>query len=277
VVVAHFDHRLRPSSSDDAAWVAAKAESIGLPCEIGVWDDPSPGENAARKARLQFFAHVAKSRGIRAVSTAHTRDDQAETILFRILRGTGVDGLKGIPRSRRLNDDAYLLRPMLDIPRRSGKEFLLERGLEWREDASNASLDFARNRIRNELMPRLEERHNRRVIDSLIQLSENAKEQAMLIDLRIDQLWEPIAFRWNHRPEEASIPRDALNGMYPMEFKLILRTLFEERRWPMGRMSAKHWNSLAALNDKDGPTQWQGPEWMSATMTSTDFIIRRKG
>jgi tRNA(Ile)-lysidine synthase len=277
VVVAHFDHRLRPESSPDADWVQAKAESLGLPYEIGVWDEPTAGENAARKARLRFLTNVAEARRTRTIVTAHTRDDQAETILFRILRGTGMDGLKGIPSTRRLSHAAYLLRPMLAVPRLLCRAFLSSRDLQWREDPSNATMDFARNRLRNELIPLLEQRYNSRVVDALVHLSENAKEQGMLQNLRLDQLWEPIEHRWNHRPDESSIPRDAFDQMFPMEFKLIVRTLFREREWPMGRMSADHWNRLAALIDAKHETRWQGPDGMTAVMTATDFIVRRTG
>jgi tRNA(Ile)-lysidine synthase len=275
LVVAHFDHRLRPESADDSEWVKDRAESLGIPCEVGVWENAGRGEKAARDARQRFLLNVAKKYR-RSVATAHTRDDQAETILFRILRGTGVDGLKGIPRWRWVEEGRGFIRPMLDVPRRLSRAFLSDRGHEWREDASNATMDFARNRIRNELIPLLEERYNRQVINALLQLSDNAKEQRELVDLQVDRLWEPIAYRLNHRPDEVSIPRDAFEGMFPMEFKLVLRMLFRENHWPMGRMNADHWNRLASLIDAKSEESWEGPDGMSATMTPAEFTVRRK-
>lgn len=150
--VLHLNHQLRAEESDgDERFVAELAQSLGLPCTSERVRIPE-GENleqAAREARLAFFARL-KGEGL--VATGHTADDQAETVLFRFLRGSGPGGLAGIlPLT-----EQGLCRPLLEIRRVEIREWLSSRSLGWREDSSNADSRFARNRLRGDLLPVLE-------------------------------------------------------------------------------------------------------------------------
>src|SRR5205085_2468464 len=118
--VAHLDHGVRGEAARaDAAFVAELAASLGLPCDLGRWQPDRPGhfEADARRARYAWLAEVARARGASAVAVGHTRDDQAETILHRVLRGTGVHGLAGIPARRALGNGVSLVRPLLTVSR----------------------------------------------------------------------------------------------------------------------------------------------------------------
>ncbi|MFP6693059.1 MAG: tRNA lysidine(34) synthetase TilS, partial [Pirellulales bacterium] len=124
LVVGHFNHGIRPSGEEDERFVAAVCESLDIPFEIRRGDVAASAanegdgiESAARRARYEFLAAVAEQHGARLVATAHTADDQAETILHHIVRGTGLTGLSGMPRSRPLSPAVSLLRPMLSIRR----------------------------------------------------------------------------------------------------------------------------------------------------------------
>jgi tRNA(Ile)-lysidine synthase len=276
-VVAHFDHCMRPDSAADAEFVTDCARRLGVDCEIGVWTDQpegAVGEKAARDARYRFLLSAARTHGASAIATAHTADDQAETILFRILRGTGVDGLTGIKRQRHLAAGVSVIRPMLAIRRAEAREFLSARSFEWREDASNQDCNRRRNRIRHELIPKLERDFNPKLFDAVMGLSDSARDAAVFSHDRRVQLWRDLS--WDRCDTEASISIDAIRSLLPQEFRLVLRDLFEMQRWPMGRMSSAHWKRLSALQSDDGPSHWQGPDGMTAERSATSFIVRRR-
>jgi tRNA(Ile)-lysidine synthase len=155
LAVLHLDHGLRGEESrQDAEFVRALAARMQLPfileqAELG----SSAGnlEEAAREARLRFFQQQIAAGAVDSVALGHTRSDQAETVLFRFLRGAGTAGLAGI----RPVTGGGLVRPLLDVTRSETEAFLRSRGIAWREDSTNASARFARNRIRHSLLPQL--------------------------------------------------------------------------------------------------------------------------
>ncbi|MBN2507358.1 MAG: tRNA lysidine(34) synthetase TilS [Verrucomicrobia bacterium] len=163
LTVAHVNHRLRGrSSAADERLVRATARHLRLPCVVGRADVASRArreglslEVAARQVRHELLARAARARRIGTVALAHQADDQAELFLLRLLRGAGSDGLAGMkwchpsPADRRVR----LVRPLLHLTREALREFACERGIVYREDASNASMAHARNRVRHELVP----------------------------------------------------------------------------------------------------------------------------
>lgn len=156
VEAVHVDHALRPDSASDAKKAAAVAESIGAVCTVIRLDAPSPPsgglEAIARRGRYEALARVAAGRPI---LTAHTADDQAETILHRLARGTGIRGLGGIrPRVRLFG--GLVLRPLLEVDRRRLRAVVEELDLPVVEDPTNATRDFVRNRLRLDVLPALE-------------------------------------------------------------------------------------------------------------------------
>ncbi|HET8647157.1 MAG TPA: tRNA lysidine(34) synthetase TilS, partial [Vicinamibacteria bacterium] len=162
VVAAHLDHRLREESAADAAFCAALCQELDVPLRTSSVDVRARArrqggglEQAARRARYSFLRRVRSAVSADAIAVAHTRDDQAETVLLRLLRGAGRTGLGAMkPRAR------GLVRPLLGVTRQAVLAHLRRRGLAWREDASNADTRLARNRVRHELIPYLEARFN---------------------------------------------------------------------------------------------------------------------
>jgi tRNA(Ile)-lysidine synthase len=152
VEAAHFDHAMRPDSGRDAAWVRGLCRGWGVALHEGRAAAPLRGEAAAREARYAFLRRVRELTGATHLATAHHADDQAETVLFRVLRGTGIDGLAGIPAA----DGDGTVRPLLGFTRDEVGRYARRAGLRWREDPTNALADAARNRIRLELLPRIE-------------------------------------------------------------------------------------------------------------------------
>lgn len=186
--VAHLNHKLRGEASDaDETFV----EKLAAECGVLFFRDTArvseaPGnlEQAARRARLEFFAKLIRGGKADRIATGHTRDDQAETVLFRMLRGSGLAGLAGIlPVTRE-----GLIRPLLETPRAEIEAFLRQRGIAWQEDATNRESRFARNRIRHGLLPRLEREWNPELRASLARMAELAGEEERWWNARIRKL-----------------------------------------------------------------------------------------
>jgi tRNA(Ile)-lysidine synthase len=171
VVVAHLNHNLRGRESRrDADLVRRLAEEKGLVCEIRTL----PRKTFAKKGNLQekardlryaFFEKVAKEHGAKKLVTAHQADDQVETFFMRLIRGTGVEGLKGMASDRPLKREALmsLVRPLLPFSRDQILGYARKRGLSWREDSSNAKEDYLRNRIRLRLIPEMKAQNPRAI------------------------------------------------------------------------------------------------------------------
>ncbi|HVF28560.1 MAG TPA: tRNA lysidine(34) synthetase TilS, partial [Pyrinomonadaceae bacterium] len=146
-------------------------------------------EQAARRARYEFLSGTARKFGARAVLTAHTLDDQAETVLLRLLRGSGAEGLGGMRPSRPLDaGDVLLIRPLLNWARREEtEEFCRERGVEFRVDEMNDNERFARVRVRRTLLPLLET-FNPRVVETLARTADLLREDAAALESEAAEL-----------------------------------------------------------------------------------------
>ena len=151
VIAAHFDHGMRDDSARDAAFVAQVCEGWGIPLTTERAAVPLQSEAHARAARYEFLTRAQKAVSCQRIATAHHADDQIETVLFRLLRGAGLRGLSGIPLRR-----GVIIRPLLRFTKRELERYAAHHDLEYREDASNASDRFARNRIRRQLLPALQ-------------------------------------------------------------------------------------------------------------------------
>ncbi len=207
IALAHVHHGIRGNSADaDARFVRALAKKLGAPFFLGTFDVPAEAkisgdslEMAARRVRRDFLVATAKREKIRFIATGHTADDQAETVLMRIVRGTGVAGLAGISYVTR-HRGATFVRPLRDVPRAEVVAYLRSRRQRWREDETNAR-DFAqRNRVRHEILPLLERRLNPAVRQALLRLADiAAAEDAVMSSLakktKTVSLKTPLAIR----------------------------------------------------------------------------------
>ncbi len=145
---AHYDHAIRPGSADDAAWVAGICKAWEIPLRTERSTGALYGAAAARTARYAFLDESARQLGATRIATAHHADDQIETVLFRILRGTGIAGLAGIPVRR-----GRIIRPLLRFHKKELEDYARTHGIAYREDESNLTDKYARNRIRRALIP----------------------------------------------------------------------------------------------------------------------------
>ena len=287
IVVAHFNHALRGADSDaDERFVRDLAATLDLGCVVGRASSGTPGttaglsssagphpdplpeeegtnEETARTARYEFLHRVTEQWGARFIATAHTADDQAETILHRIVRGTGLAGLRGIPRTRRLGP-AVLIRPMLDVRRAEVIAYLEHLGQPWRTDATNAGLHFTRNRIRHELLPRLARQYNPAVVDALLRLGRLAGEAHDVIEPVTAQLMERYVTEQHVTEQHATEQQEGvvainarpLNDQPRYVQRELLMTVWRRSGWPLGAMGFDQWDALAdMLGDADIPSR----------------------
>jgi tRNA(Ile)-lysidine synthase len=198
VTVAHLDHGLRGKAGrEDARWVEALAEKLEFEVVLGRVSVRERAvlandnlEQAARRARYEFLAEAAATCGARVVLTGHTMDDQAETVLLRLMRGSGAEGLGGMEAVRALDESLSLLlaRPMLAWARRSETEgYCRERGVRFRADEMNEDESFARVRVRRKLLP-LMESFNPRVVAALARSAQLLREDACVLKSAAEEL-----------------------------------------------------------------------------------------
>ena len=186
-LAAHVNYGLRGAESDgDEAFVRALADKLGLPIRVRRVALPEEGnrQETARDARYAFFRETAETEGVEAVAVAHHQDDQAETVLLNLFRGTGPHGLAGMPASRPIAPDSsiQLIRPLLGWPRADIKNLAGERGWAWREDASNASDTYRRNWLRNQMLPLIEEEFGEGVAGRIADVAARIRAVVDLVD-----------------------------------------------------------------------------------------------
>ena len=253
LVLAHFNHRLRGSESDaDKAFVEDLARQLDL--EVIVSQSPplppspsptlpQPTEESLRNARYQFLTRAAGECGARYVATAHTADDQIETVLFNILRGTGLAGLAGIPRLRPLTQAASLVRPLLGVTHAQVLEYLHELGQPYRTDSTNAESTFTRNRIRNELLPLLERDFSPHVRAALARLSRIAAEADELIEAKARRL---LARAKRLHGDSVEIETARLERGSDLVARTALVLVWTWQGWPLADMGFEKWDDLLA-------------------------------
>lgn len=157
LAIAHVNHALRGRASDaDEDLVRKTAKNLNIPFRSIAWKPPARGniQDAARRFRYDFFRSVAEDVKAKRIATAHNRDDQAETLLLHLIRGSGVKGLSGIDWST--NDDVKIIRPLLAFPRNQIESYAQKRKIKFAHDASNDTTKYTRNFLRLKILPALE-------------------------------------------------------------------------------------------------------------------------
>lgn len=200
--IAHLDHRLRGTESDaDAAFVEALGRELGIPVTVERLDLRAQAtelgmslEQAGRQNRFEMFERLCLTLGSRTVAVAHHADDNAETIFYRVIRGTGLRGLGGIRPVRpiRPDSDIRIIRPLLPFRQTRVMDYLAERGIAYREDSTNHSSEYTRNRIRHDVIPLLSERFNPQVAEAMLRLGEQARGADAYLSETSERLLESL-------------------------------------------------------------------------------------
>jgi tRNA(Ile)-lysidine synthase len=224
--VVHIEHGIRGTASiADAEFVRHLAASLAIPFHLRQADVPSIEgnlEEAARNVRQSFYAELIASGAVDRVATGHTRSDQAETVLYRILRGSGLTGLAGILPLTRAGLSAGLIRPLLEIDRGEIEAWLRERGIAWREDVTNQDRTYTRNRLRHEILPILRAGFNPQLDDALAHLAILARDEANYWEAELARQLPPAT---HHRP--LVLTASQLSSAPPALARRLLRRAIE--------------------------------------------------
>jgi tRNA(Ile)-lysidine synthase len=288
VRVAHLNHSLREESQADAEWVARLCRNFHVPCEISVTDVGTLAikrgdgiEEAARAARYDFLLRVAGEHGARYVALAHTADDQIETVLHRILRGTGFSGLAGIPATRPLSDAVTIVRPLLSLRRDAVVTYLDTLGQKFLEDASNRDPRFTRNRLRHVLLPHLRAEYNPDVEDALLRLAHQADDlQRFITDLVVANCLKRISGDRELGPDGAAltlrIERSGLSDMPVPLVRELGKVAWTRARWSLQAMGFAEWQQLADLLTGPAGRKANFPGSIRATVTADALELLRQ-
>lgn len=261
LILAHYNHAVRGEDADtDQTFVRQAAEQLSLKYEIGRWQSPcgevlpeqiAPSDEATMRARrYAFLASTAHRVGARYVATGHSRDDNVETMLHHLFRGTGPAGLAGMPAHRELTSDVLLIRPFLSVDRQLLRDSLRAIGQPWREDDSNQDLRWKRNWIRHKLLPLIEQQYpaaSQRIGSALASQRQLVEMLGALADQWIELHCQiEIDSTGGGQTERVHI---ACREMPPLDDQSpvvihAFRQLWDRLGWPRGAMREDHWQRL---------------------------------
>jgi tRNA(Ile)-lysidine synthase len=255
--IAHLDHQLRgQDSAADAEYVSDLAQRLGIPATIASRDVSAYRrenhlslEEAAREVRYAFLAEVAAAIGTDRLAVGHTLDDQVETILMHLIRGSGTRGLRGLLPETSLksgSDMITVIRPLLCLGRSDTIDYCRRHRLNPRSDASNASLAPLRNRIRHELLPALRE-YNPSITASLLRTAHLAADDLAYLDAEAERLREDMV---DIRENTAVIDRPAFRSLPVAMQRHLLRNLAETLLGNIKDIEAAHIEEIINILDR---------------------------
>ena len=285
VKVCHVNHCLRGAAADaDEEYVKKLCGELGVECrvfrkevELIAEKRKQSCEEAGREVRREAFEQMCAENGGTKIATAHHRDDQAETVLLNIARGTGIRGLCGIVPVR---DNR--IRPLLSLTRDRIESYLRERGIVWRVDATNEEDDYTRNRIRHKVLPVLENEVNDQTVKHLESLSRQAEEICEYLDYSVRQLWKTcVSVRKKDQeqkesPIELVIEKESFFQSFPAVRKLLLQKCIGKVRGGQKDLTSAHLQSVSELFDRQVGKQIDLPGGVAAKRTYDGIEIIRQ-
>lgn len=248
--LAYVHHGLRADADRDVEVVERLAQNLGVAVDVvhlSLPRDTAQGEGTeglARKRRYEALRRIARQRGARYLVTAHHAEDQAETVLFRMLRGSGESGLLGIARRRRLGPYVTLIRPCLGISKETLRDYAEQRDLAFVSDPMNADPKYLRSRIRQDLLPLLEERFFPDAVAALGRLAEDSAERRDFVERQAEAYLDRFATR---ETDEIAVDFAAALVEGPFFVREIVRLLWMRNGWSRQNMSRARWLELEGL------------------------------
>ncbi|HPL83194.1 MAG TPA: tRNA lysidine(34) synthetase TilS [Candidatus Omnitrophota bacterium] len=242
IYIAHLDHLLRQESGKDAQFVKKLGQKLGIPVILGSidvrgLDRKTSLEESARNVRLEFLAGVANKLKAGKIALAHNFDDQAETVLMRILRGAGLSGLSGIPLKRKMGK-VEIIRPLLNARRKDIESFLKKRKISFCIDKSNTDEVYFRNKIRHKLLPLLEKDYNSNIREVLFSLAQNSGSDYEYLKA------SAARFLKNNN---SNLDLVKLKALHPSIMRLKLREAIASLQGDTRRITFKHIQELEDL------------------------------
>lgn len=240
--IAHLDHGLRKDSDKDAAFVKELAEKLKIPvtvAKINIQELAKKGspEEIARNARLGFLFKVSRDIKATKIALGHNLDDQAETVMMRILRGAGLYGLSGI-LPKRCIAGYWIIRPLIEVKRKDIEKFLKRKKIEPIMDTSNLEDIYLRNRIRNCLLPLLEKHYNKNIKEVLSTMAENVGHDYDYLSLLVNRVMRRLG---------KNINLERFLKLHPAMQRLVLRTKIAQVKGNLRRLTFQHIREIEDL------------------------------
>ena len=246
----HVNHQARPSADNDQQFVEALAKKSQVPCTALSFDSAALNrsgigtEAAMRDARYDRFEKVANQLGARYIAMGHHRDDQVETVIQRIFRGTGIAGLCGIPVSRNLSETVTIIRPLLKISRAEILKYLGDIQQSFCVDESNEDPSFKRNQIRNVILPFLKEHFENDIDEAILKLSGSSAET----ERYLRELTNPLVdIHVEFSTDGFSVCQSWMENADPFVVRRVIVESWKQMQFPLRDIGATHWNQLAEL------------------------------
>lgn len=269
LVAAHFNHRLRGDESDaDQRFVQQLAGELGIDFVCQQSQSAMADEASMRQQRVEFLTITAHRLGARYVALAHSADDNIETVLHNLLRGTGPSGLAGIRAYRSLDADLVLVRPLLPVRRQRIRQALHSIGQCWREDRSNRDLDYRRNWIRHQVIPTLQQQFPQ-AGEAILRAIDGQQQWRDLI--------QSLAENWIDDHQTDSDPVTLRCGPETPEAVVVAacQTIWDRQDWPRQEMSRAHWKRLAEAIQSTQSTRFALPGGIDVSVGASIVEIRR--
>lgn len=281
--IAHLNHKLRGVESDgDADYVSQLAKKLDVPATINERDVEEYRteyggtlEETAREVRYDFLAETAKSAGADAVATGHTRDDNIETIIMHLIRGTGTRGLRGLKPVTQLNAKTgviKVLRPLLELNRDETTGYCRANGYEPRIDISNESLAPLRNRIRHQFIPLLET-YNEKVGEALLRDARIAGDELDFLDTAANGLWGSIV---RQQQDMIILDKEGFLELHPALQRHLLRLSIEKVTGSLKDIEVRHIESVMDALDLQSGKQITLPGGLLFIVEYDRFLLTRK-
>ncbi|MDG2222473.1 MAG: tRNA lysidine(34) synthetase TilS [Rubripirellula sp.] len=272
LVAAHFNHGVRGAESDrDQQFVQQLAQRLGLRYACRSGDGAAADEAGMRQQRVDFLTETAQRMGARYVALAHSADDNIETVLHHLLRGTGPNGLTGIRSFRPLGTDLVLVRPLLQLRREQIRDGLRANKQLWCEDSSNQNADFRRNWIRHQVMPLIQEQFPK-AGDAILRAIDGQCQWSDVIQRSAEQ-W--IA---SHQVRAAPLTLDCDRGCPETPGAILVsacQRLWDQYAWPRQEMSQRHWKRLATAIQTGAPARFSLPGGIDVVVDAKQIILAR--
>ncbi len=277
IYAAHLNHKLRKNSDADERFVRMACERLKLSCMVGCLKkgelrDRGSLEEAAREKRLKFFFKAARKIRAQAIALGHTRDDLAETVLMRIIRGTGSLGLRGILPHRQIQG-FRLIRPLLEISRPEIELFLKRRHIAFRLDPTNRTLAFFRNKIRWRLLPELERGYNQNIREVLANLSQILASDYGYLEAQAGKSLKKILRSVGRRT--LTLRLRALQSLPVALERMVMRLALEQLKGNMNQIQFSHFRELEDLiHERPNGSVVHLPGGISMAKRKEDLVLR---
>jgi tRNA(Ile)-lysidine synthase len=276
--VAHYNHNLRKDSKRDEEFVKKLAEKMCVPFSSESWQhskqEKGSVEELAREKRIAFFKKVAKDQNTHTIALAHTKDDLAETVLMRMIRGASLQGLRAILPKKEMQG-LTIIRPLLDCTKKDVLHYTKQQKLAFREDYTNQQTIFFRNKIRLNLIPDLEQNYNPNIRDTLARLAVNLAKDYDYIEEKIRITFTKQA-QINLKQKTISFALSGFNKCHPAERHMMIRMAIQTLKGDTNRLTSKHMDEMEQLiNSKPAQSIVHLPHQMSIQKTKQDLILRR--